>query len=238
VHEHLWLGVDGRIREAERSYREMGTSISRPDHTWENAALVAAGVDVNRPWQDTFYPNVSTFLAKVRSVPSIIEACFGKDSGIRRIPPMKDWWDSLTLDEQQRREEFSDQFRADNKLFRDHYLTNERDVSEHRLGFPNVEARVVGPFGKEHIARPDRRIPSAEPRPLEPNINNDPALMWAATLPPRPIDPPRWDQWTICGKPLFDECRAYLQLASDIRGRAQVICDAVHGAQHVSAPPT
>jgi hypothetical protein len=111
-------------------------------------------------------------------------------------------------------------------------------VSEHRRGFPNIEAAVIGPFGTKYVAGPDRRIPTSECRPLEPNINNDPALMWAATLPPRPIDPPRWDQWTICGKPLFEECRAYLQLASDIRVGAQKICDAVHGAQHVSTPPT
>ncbi len=105
----LWRGVDGKIREAERSYREMGISISPPDHTWENAALVAAGVDVNRPWQDTFYPHVSTFLAKVRSVPSIIRACFGKDLGSAE---MRDWWDRLTPDERLRREDFSDQFRV------------------------------------------------------------------------------------------------------------------------------
>jgi hypothetical protein len=235
VYEHPWLGVDGRIREAERSYREMGRSISPPDHTWENVALVAAGVDVNRPWQDTFYEHISTFLAKVRSVPSIIEASFGKDLGSRQ---MKNWWNTLSADEWQRRETFSRRFVADRDTFNKHYLTNERNASEHRLGFPNVEARVVGPFGKEYIARPDRRIPTSECRPLEPNINNDPALMWAATLPPRPIDPPRWDQWTICGKPLFPECQTYLQLAHVIRDRAQVICDAVHGGKHLSKPPT
>ncbi len=230
----LWRGVDGRIREAERSYREMGISISPPDHTWENAALVAAGVDVNRPWQDTFYPHVSTFLAKVRSVPSIIRACFGKDLGSAE---MRDWWDRLTPDERLRREDFSDQFRSDWETFRDHDLTNERNVSEHRLGFPNIEAKVVSPFGTEYVARPGVRIPTSECRPLEPNINNDPGKMWAATLPPRPIDPPRWDQWTICGRPLFPECQGYLQFASDIRGRAKVICDAVHRDQHVTAPP-
>jgi hypothetical protein len=236
VHEHLWLGVDGRIREAERSYREMGISISPPDHTWENAALIAAGVDVNRPWQDTFYQHVSTFLAKVRSVPSIIEACFGTDRGSRA---MRVWLDGLPPDERNRRETFSRQLWGEDvwRAFRDHDLTNERNVSEHRLGFPNVEATVVGPFGTEYVARPDRPIPTAELRPLEPDINDDPGKMWAATLPPRPIDPPRWDQWTICGKPLFRECEAYLHLARDVRGRAQVICDAVHGGEHVSAPP-
>ncbi len=77
---------------------------------------------------------------------------------------MRDWWDSLKADEQKRRGIFSDQFRDDRKAFRGHYLTNERDVSEHRLGFPNIEARVVGPFGKEYVARPPAGYPHPDLR--------------------------------------------------------------------------
>jgi hypothetical protein len=234
VYEHLWLGVDRRIEEALHYYLEMGKALQPPENTHWNVALMAAGAVLDTRWQDRFYTSVSTFLAKARSVPSIIEACFGKDSGIRHIPPMMDWWGGLTADERRRREEFSDQFRADNKAFRDHDLTKERDACEHRRGFANVEGEVVGFFGTKHIARPDLRIPPSECRELGPN--EAPAL--AFLLRPRPIDPPRWDKWTICGKPLFEASRAYLQLASEIRGRAQVICDSVHSGKHLSTPPT
>jgi hypothetical protein len=234
MHDHLWRGVNGKIEEAHRSLREMGRLLDPPEQTHWNVALESAGAVLDTRWQDNLYAHVGTFLAKVRSVPSIIEACFGIDRGSRQ---MRDWLDGLPPDERLRRQTFSDQFRADKEAFRKHHLTTERDVSEHRLGFPNVEGRVVGPFGQVHIAGPDRRIPTAEPRPLEANINNDPALQWAATLPPRPVRP-HWDQFTIAGKPLFPECRAYLQLASDLCGRAQKICDAVHGGQPLSTPPT
>jgi hypothetical protein len=234
VYEHLWLGVDARIAEAHHACGEMYRSLQQPpEHRHWNVALMAGAV-FHSPWQDHFYGHVSTFLAKVRSVPSIIEACFGADRG---SPEMRDWLKGVPPDELCRREAFSDKFRADRQTFRDHHLTNERDVSEHRRGFPNIEATVVGPFGTEYVARPDRRIPTSECRPLEPDIDGDSGKMWAATLPPRPIDPPRPDQWTVKGRPLFDECRAYLQLAQDIRVRAQVICDAEHAGRHLSAPP-
>src|SRR5258708_33770347 len=101
----------------------------------------------------SFLRHVGTFLAKTRSVPSIIESCFGKDPGIQRIERMRDWWDSLKADEQKRRGIFSDQFRDDRKAFRGHYLTNARDVSEHRLCFPNTDARGCGPYRKTNVRR-------------------------------------------------------------------------------------
>jgi hypothetical protein len=234
MHDHLWRGVDYRIAEAHDALGVMWRSLEPPEHIRRNVAVnLAAGAVIDTGWQDKLYGNADTFLAKVRSVPWIIEACFGKDGNLK----MKDWWDHLPRDEQQRRETFSRQFRVDRKKIDDHDLTNERNVSGHRRGFADIEGRVVGPFGKVHIARRDhQRIPAAECQPLEPNINDSPALMWAATLPPRPVEP-KPEQFFIGGKPLFDECRAYLQLAQDIRARGQVICDAVHSRQHVSAPP-
>jgi hypothetical protein len=41
---------------------------------------------------------------------------------------MTAWWDGLPSDEQQRREDFSAQFRADKQAFRKHHLTTERDI--------------------------------------------------------------------------------------------------------------
>jgi hypothetical protein len=235
MHDHLWLGVDRKLEEALRSYEEMGRSLqTSPPGTPMYAAQLATDTLPDNRWQDSFYAHVGTFLAKVRSVPSIIEACFGADRGHWR---MRKWLDSLPPDELLRREDFSRQLAADQKTFRAHHLTNERDISEHRLGFPNIEGKVVGPFGTAHTASPTNRIPTAEIRPLEPNINNDPALMWAATLPPRPVRP-HWEQFTIGGKPLFKECRAYLTLAEQLVDQARCISQRVHGTDILTTPPS
>jgi hypothetical protein len=236
VYEHLWQGVDHKIAEAHDAWGEMWRSLHPPEHVSRNIARnLAAGNLIDIGWQDKLYGNVDTFLAKTRSVPWIIEACFGQDLGSLE---MRNWWATLAADEQRRRASFSRRFRNEPKwrAFRDHDLTNERNVSGHRRGFADVEGRVVGPSGQVHIARRDKRIPVAEGLPLQPGINDDSGLMWAATLPPRPIEP-KPEQFFIGGKPLFDECRAYLQLAQDIRVIAQAICDAEHQGQHVSTPP-
>jgi hypothetical protein len=158
VHERLWLGVDRRIREAQHSSDEMWRALQPPERTWNVAP--AADVNLDTCWQDTFYGCVATFLAKVRSVPWLIESCFGAD---RANWEMRVWLDGLPTDEQDRREDFSRQFRnePDWKALRDHDLTSERNVAEHRLGFPNIEATVIGPFGTKHIGR---RTSASRPR--------------------------------------------------------------------------
>jgi hypothetical protein len=232
MHEQLWAGVDRKLQDAQLALDEMGRSLDPPEHTTLNVVLESAGKIIDTRWQDSFYGHVGTFLAKVRSVPSIIESCFGADRGSR---PMKDWFDGLPPAEQTRRQAFSDQFRGDRQAFGRHDLTNERNVGEHRLGFPSVEGKVVGPFGKVHTASPVQRIPIAESRDFG-DPGNDPALLWAATLPPRAIQP-RWDQFTIGGKPLFPECRAYLTLAEQLADQARAISQRVHGTDSLSTPP-
>jgi hypothetical protein len=169
MHEDLWANVEGKLGEAQHEYEQMQRSLRPPERTRSTAALEAAGARVDTRWQDSFWPAVNNFLGKVRSVPWIIEACFGKDVVKQE---MKHWFNGLTADEQQRRESFSKEF--DHKVFRDHYLTNGRDIAVHRLGSPDVKVEVVGPFGQTHTATPSTRIPMAETRPLEANID-DPA---------------------------------------------------------------
>jgi hypothetical protein len=234
MHDHLWAGVGRKLEEAHSILADMPKSLQPPERTHMTVVLESAGAILGSDWQSSFYSLVGTFLAKVRSAPSIIEACFGAD---RVSQQMKDWWDRLPPDEQRRRQAFSAQFRADREVFRNHYLTTERDVTEHRLGFPNIEGKVGGPFGQVHTATPINRIPDAESRPLEPDIGNDQALQWAATLPPRPVQP-RWDQFTINGKPLFPECQDYLTLAQQLVEKARAISQSVHGANHLTTPPS
>jgi hypothetical protein len=157
----------------------------------------STGATTDARWQ-SFYAHVDTFLTKARSVPEIIESCFGAD----RVLMQTEWFRQLPVDEQTRRKKFSRRFRRARDKFSRHYLTQERHASERRLGFPNVEGQVIGPFGDVHTASPVKRVPTAESRRVG-NSDNDPALQWAATQPPLPVQP-RLDQFTIGGKLLFN----------------------------------
>jgi hypothetical protein len=213
----------------------MSRCLQGPERTHMAVVLEASGAIVGHDWQSSFYSLVDSFLTKARSVAWIIEACFGDDH--RGSAEMRVWWQGLSPDEQRRRTDFSDQFRADKKAFSDHPLTTERNVSEHRLGSPNIEGKVHGPFGQIHAANPTSRIPDAESRPLEPSLSDDTALQWAATLPAQPVRP-RPEQFTIGGKPLFPECQNYLALARELVSKAHAIARSVHGNNYLTIPPS
>ena len=115
-----------------------------------------------------------------------------------------EWFGQFPVGEQTRRKTFSKRFRkARGKISKQH-LTNERNISEHRLGYPGVEGKVIGPFGVEHTARlaPVKGVPTAESRRFD-NPADEPGLPLAAAQPPQPVQP-RWDQFTIGGKLLFN----------------------------------
>jgi hypothetical protein len=80
---------------------------------------------------------------------------------------------------------------------------------------------VNGPFGVEHTASPVKSVPTAESRRFD-NPADEPGLPLAAAQPPQQV------------RPLFDECRDYLKLASDLRGQASNICQQVHGSHTVT----
>jgi hypothetical protein len=236
MHDDLWAGVDLRLRDARNTLDDMRKALRPPPPTKESIILESTGAIVGGPdWQTKFYPLVARFLAEARSIPSIIEASFGYD----RSQQMKSWWNSLPPDEQQRRSAFSAQFRTHRSAIDAHPLTTERNIAEHRLGIPEIEGQVVGPFGQIHTATPTSRIMIAEPRPLDPNIANNPGAHWAATLTSQPILP-RPEQFTItkAKKPLFPECGAYLVLAEQAVGQARVISQSVHGASNLNTPPS
>jgi hypothetical protein len=143
---------------------------------------------------------------------------------------VRDWFEALSPDEQARRREFSKQFKSDRDLFRDHHLTKARDAKEHWLGFALVEGVVIGPSGKPYPASPTSPVPIAE----IPSVGDD-APPWARTQPAIPVWP-SGDEFTIDGKPLFPELRAYLQLAHQLRDKARDICQRVHNGKHLTPP--
>ena len=144
---------------------------------------------------------------------------------------MRDWFKALSPDEQTRRDAFSKQFKSDHDQFRNHYLTNARDIKEHRRGFAPVEGVVTGPSGKPYPASPTTPVPIAESPPI-----GDDAPLWARTQSAIPVWP-SGDEFTIDGKPLFPELHAYLQLAHQLGDKARDICQRVHDGKHLTPPP-
>jgi hypothetical protein len=147
-----------------------------------NVAQQSTGAIIDTRWQESFYAHVDTFLTKARSVPEIIESCFGAD----RVLMQTEWFRKRPVDEQTRRKKFSKRFRKARGKFSKHHLTNERNISEHRLGYPGVEGKVIGPFGEVHTASPVKSVPTAESRRFD-NPADEPDLPMAWLHTPQPV---------------------------------------------------
>ena len=87
-------------------------------------------------WQRSFYAHLDAFLSAARSVPEIIQCCFGVDEG---HPIMKSWFGKLPDTEQLRRHEFKKQFKISYDSFRALPLGKVRHISEHRTGVAPVK---------------------------------------------------------------------------------------------------
>jgi hypothetical protein len=91
-----------------------------------------------------------------------------------------------------------------------------------------VEVTVIGQFGATHTGGPVKRIPSSETRQID-----DPDLQFLA----KPIAlRPTLDNFTIDGKPLFDEFDAYIGHADALISKAKAISDQVHQANNITRP--
>jgi hypothetical protein len=224
MNDRLWAGVDLKIQHAAFFLQELSKSIEPREQTAEYVVQVSSGAIVGNLWQQSFYARFDAFLAMTRSIPEIITCCFGYD----RSPAMASWFNTLSVDEQTRRKTFSDQFKDDYSKFREHPLSSARNVVFHRAGFAPVEVRVAGFFGVLHTGGPLNPVPIAESNPNNPG---PPFRQISVAL------SPMWSDFTIEGKPLFPECHAYLQMAGDLRKKANEICRAVHGASSLTMPP-
>jgi hypothetical protein len=201
----------------------MSRSIERPEQTTDYVVQVSSGAIVGNLWTPSLYPRFDAFIAMTRSIPEIITCCFGYD----RSSAMVARFTSLDKAEQTRRIKFSSEFKADYNNFGQHPLSNVRNISFHRAGYLSVEVRITGHFGVEHIGSPVKPVPIAE---INPNHPGPPFRQVALPL------GPKWSDFTIDGKPLFAECQAYLQRASNLRAKANEICQGVHDT-HALTPP-
>jgi hypothetical protein len=235
MHEELWAGVDLKFEHAGFFLGRMQESLEPPRGA-RVAMLEASGAIVDTQWQRAFYANLDAFLVMARSVPEVINSCFGKDTATKE---MRDWFTTtLSADEQKRRADFLNAFEITYNNFRNLPLSKARNISLHRTGYPAaVEVKIVGRFGLSYIGSPVKRVPAAESRPVSAEDDpNDPAVIWAATLPPVPVHP-MWSDFQIDGKPLFAECRAYVEQAQQLVTQARAIAERVHGTDVLTPPP-
>jgi hypothetical protein len=234
----MWDGVNFKLESAGFFSQEMSSDLIHPRHNAQSqlfeAIMVSTGAIVSHPWQDRFYYHLDAFLAATRSIPDIIQSCFGKDPKVD-----KSWFSALDPDERKRREDFQSSFANYYLRFNKLPLSRARVVTLHRLGVPPVEVKIAGRWGIEYIGGPVARVPSAESMPVA--AGRDPALLWAATQPPLPVQPgpDDFDLTLSSGavKKLFPECGQYLQEARNLVEKAKEISQREHGGKKLTAPP-
>ena len=227
MHEELWAGPDLKLQYAEFHLERMGQSLEPPERTHGNVALEASGTILATNWEKSFYPHLDAFFSTTRSIPEIIQCCFGADLANRE---MKDWFDQLTPDERDRRNQFSAEFDSEYRGFRLLRLSTVRHIIEHRTGVAPVTVAISGRFGVTHVGNPTQGVPPTETRQID-----DPDLAFLAK--PSPVQP-RWDDFDIEGKPLFAACREYLDCAHALVQQGREIAVRVHDAKQVTPPPT
>ena len=226
MHEELWAGVELKLQNAEFHLQGMGRSLEPPERTATNVALQASGAIIDTGWQRSFYAHLDAFLSAARSVPEIIQCCFGVDEG---HPIMKSWFGKLRETERLRRHEFKKQFKISYDGFRALPLGTVRHISEHRTGVAPVKVTISGLFGVTYIGGPVTRVPITETRHID-----DPALSWMAK--PVPLRQPSWDDFDIEGQPMFPACQDYLNGARALMEKARSISGLVHGINSLTSP--
>jgi hypothetical protein len=223
MHDELWAGVGSKFQNAEFHRQRMGQALDPPERNHLNAALESMDIIVDTGWQRALYAHLDAFLSATRSLPEITQCCFGVDLRLNG------WFNSLAPEEQHRRRQFRDEFKTAYDDFRALDLGNARHVSEHRAGYPPVEAEIKGFFGGIYFASPIKTVPISETREMD-----DPRYQFLAK--PRAIRP-NWQDFKIDGKPLFPECEKYLVRAQTLIDDARVISDKVHGNKSLTPPP-
>jgi hypothetical protein len=230
MNEALWAGVELKVQYAEFHLQQMIRSLQPPERTPVNVPQQTAGAIIDTGWQRSFYAHFDAFLSTARSVPEIIQCCFGEDRANRANPVMREWWNKLPAEERERRKEFRKQFTSDYDSFRALRLSTARHISEHRIGYASVTVTISGLFGVIYDGGPVRRVPLSETRDIA-----DPQL--AVLAKPVPLQP-QWDDFTIDGQKLFPACQDYLARAQALVVEARRHVLQVHGTDTLTPPPS
>jgi hypothetical protein len=227
VSQQLWAGVELKLAYAHFHLEEMGRSISYRQPSQHEVAVMTSGAVFGGNWQRTFYPHFDAFLAAARSIPSIIEACFGADRGSSE---MKEWFGNLNSDERDRRSRFRRAL-SDSLLYKacnDHPLTHARNTVLHRTGVAALQVKISDFFGVVHTGGPLSKIPTA---------TSHPSNQWIPGSHPMQIEPWHGGEFTIDGVPLFESCHGYLDAATKLISEAREIVGRIHGHSPLTSPP-
>ena len=225
--EELWWGPEFKRAGAAYHFERMHMALMPREMDAHTAAMAYAGAIIHHDWQRQVYFHFDAFLMTARSIPEVINCCFGHDQSSR----LQAWFDSLPADEQRRRDQFSLAFRPAYDAFRAVPLSNVRHISEHRTGLPgNVEVTVSGTLGVVYSGGPSKPVPLTE----TPEIKN-PSM--APLVRARQVPPPRTEDFAVDGRPLFAECTNYLSEVEVLIEAARRCAAAVHGTSALTPPP-
>lgn len=234
MREELWQGTDFKLAEARFFLDQMDKVLLPPqfnDPTWHPAYTHSV-----TQWQPDFYFYLDAFIGATRSVPDVIQKCFGWDNR-----STKEWLQPPDADEIARREKFQAEFTGLYRAFYRQRLSRVRVGTFHWRGVPSVQTKGKVFLGQEYTGKPGQLIPSAASRQFPPET--DPALA-AIFSQPRPVEP-SWEDFTVEiprddgtteSNPLFPECKAYLNLAQQLVKESKELCERIHRGSKLIPP--
>jgi hypothetical protein len=235
MHEELWQGIEFKVREAGFFLDRMGKVLLPPQIT-DPAWHPTHGASVAQ-WQPDFYYYLDAFIGAARSVPDVVQKCFGWDERSKG-----DWPNPLEADEIDRRKKFQNEFTRLYLAFHRQPLSRVRVGTFHWRGMPSVETKAKVFCRQGYTGKPGQLIPSAASRQFPPGT--DPAFL-ALFSQPLPVQP-SWQDFTLEmprddgsteSSQLFPACRAYLLSAEQLVKESKDLCERLHGTCNLTPPP-
>jgi len=235
MHDEKWAGVAFKLDEAQ-FFLERMSKVLAPTRLDTSRRHPANVIEMTK-WQPDFYYYLDAFVGAARSVPDVIQKCFGWDER-----SSGSWVQPLDKAEIERRKKFQKKFTTIYSAFHRETLSRVRTGLFHWLGVPPVHTRVRVRFGQEYTRGPLDLIPSAACREFPPEVAENVPVSAFQSLPVEPS----WQEFTLeipqpnappRSIPLFEECKRYKEAAKDLMSKAKEISDRVHGAEPLTAPP-
>lgn len=234
MHEELWQGIDFKLEEAGFFHDRMGKILIPPQLT--NQRLHPTYGHTAARWQPDFYFYVDAFIGAARSVPDVIQKCFGWDDRSKA-----EWPQPLDADEIARRMKFQAAFTGHYRAFHRQPLSRVRVGTFHWRGIPSVQIKTKDLYGQEYTGKPGQLVPSAAPRQFPAGTDSAYLAIFGEPLPVTPsgddftLGVPRDDD-TIEFKPLFSECQTYLKSAQQLVRDSKELCECLHGGSKLTRP--
>jgi hypothetical protein len=237
MQDELWASVTFKLDEARFFFSQMG-KVLVPARLDTRTHHPAHGCPTTK-WQPDFYYYFDAFVGAARSVPDVVQKCFGLDPHSSKGK----WACSLDANERDRRTKFQGEFTTLYSAFHKQILSGVRTGIFHWLGVAPVQTKAKVEFAQEYTGRPLDPVPSAACKEFP--LGTDPDKLPPSAFQSLPAEP-SWqdftlqipqDDGTIKPIPLFEECESYLKAAEDLVTLATTLCERVHGKRSLTQPP-